>query len=107
MTQVLLEDFKKLDLRIAKILAVEEIPGADKLWKLSIDAGEPKTIVAGVKKFYPREALVGRSIVIVNNLAPAVIRGIESQGMLLAATEGEKLSLLMPDGGLAPGSPVG
>lgn len=107
MTAVSLEDFKKVELRIAKITGVEEIPGADRLWKLSIDAGEPKTIVAGVKKFYSRESLLGRSIIVVNNLAPALIRGVESNGMLLAAKEGDKLALLRPDADLAPGSIVG
>lgn len=107
MTSVSLEDFKKVELRVARITAVEDIPGADRLWKLSIDAGETKTIVAGIKKFYPRESLIGRSIVVVHNLAPAVIRGVESNGMLLAAKEGDRLSLLTPDTELAPGSPIG
>ncbi len=107
MTSVSLEDFKKVELRVAKITAVEDIPGADRLWKLSIDAGEAKTIVAGIKKFYPRESLIGRYIVVVHNLAPAIIRGVESNGMLLAAKEGDKLSLLAPDTELAPGSLIG
>ena len=102
------EDFKKTDLRTAKILEVTEIPGADRLWKLLIDTGaEKKEIVAGIKKFYTREALLGRSIIVVNNLVPSVIRGVESKGMLLAAKDGTELSLLCLDKDLPAGSPVG
>ncbi len=108
MTDLLFEDFKKAELRIAKILEVEEIPGADRLWKLRIDVGsEKKEIVAGIKMFYTREALLGRSIVIVHNLAPSVIRGVESRGMLLAAKDGTELALLGVDKDLPAGSVVG
>jgi methionyl-tRNA synthetase len=108
MSEVSLADFKRLDLCSAKILDVQEIPGADKLWRLTIDTGlEKKDIVAGIKTHYSREALLGKSIVVVNNLAPAVIRGVESRGMLLAAKAGEALSLLTPDKELPSGSPVG
>jgi methionyl-tRNA synthetase len=102
------EDFKKIELRTAKILDVQEIPGADKLWKLQIDVGsEKKDIVAGIKKSYTREALMGRSIVVVHNLAPSVIRGVESKGMLLAAKDGIELALLGIDKDLPPGSVIG
>jgi methionine--tRNA ligase beta chain len=105
---VTLDDFKKVELRTAKILDAQEIPGADRLWKLSIDVGsEKKEIVAGVKQFYAREALIGRTIVVVNNLAPTVIRGVESRGMLLAAKDGAALSLLSADKDLPPGSVIG
>lgn len=108
MSEVLLEEFKKLELRTAKILEAEEIPGADKLWKLKIDVGsEKKEIVAGIKAFYTKEALVGRSIVVVNNLSPATIRGVESRGMLLAAKDGSGLSLLTADKEMPAGSVVG
>lgn len=112
MSFVSIEDFKKLDLRMAKILEVEEIAGADRIWKLLVDVGtEKKTIVAGIKSFYSREALVGKQIIIVNNLEPAVIRGVSSQGMLLAAKNGDKaaplLALISPDSELPPGSVVG
>ena len=103
-----LDDFKKVELRTAKVLDAEEIPGADRIWKLTIDVGtEKKQIVAGVKAFYAKEALVGRSIVVVNNLAPSVIRGVESQGMLLAAKDGTTLSILTVDKDVPPGSLVG
>ena len=105
-----LDDFKKISLRMAKILAVDEIAGADRLWKLTIDAGlGPKTIVAGIKKSYPqKETLIGRNLVVVDNLEPAVIRGVESQGMLLAAKENGTLSLLTADKpDISPGSAIG
>ncbi len=103
-----LDDFKKVELRTAKVLDAEEIPGADRIWKLSIDLGtEKKQIVAGVKVFYTKEALVGRSIIVLNNLAPSVIRGVESQGMLLAAKDGTTLTILTVDKDVPPGSLVG
>ncbi len=101
-------DFKRAELKVARILDVQEIPGADRIWRLVVDAGAgPKEIVAGIKKHYTREALVGRSVIIVDNLDPAVIRGVESRGMLLAAKDGEIFSLLGTDKELPPGSPVG
>lgn len=109
MSPLPLADFKKIELKIARILEVEEIPGADRIWKLRVDAGsEQKTIVAGIKLAYPDKAsLVGRSVIIVSNLEPAVIRGVESAGMLLAAKDGTNLSLIAPDKDLPPGSSVG
>ena len=106
--EIPLADFKKIELKTAKILEVAEIPGADKLWKLMIDVGtEKKEIVAGIKTAYSREALLGKSIVVVNNLAPAVVRGVESRGMLLAAKGDTGPALLTVDGELPAGSPVG
>ncbi len=108
MSQATLEDFKKVELKVAKILDVQEIAGADKLWRLSIDVGlEKKEIIAGIKAFYPKEFLVGKSVIVVNNLAPAVIRGVESKGMLLAAKHGGDLALLTLDKEIPPGSVVG
>lgn len=108
MTPVTIEDFKKCDLRVAKVLQAEEIVGADRIWKLTIDTGsEKKQIVAGIKKFYTAEQLVGRSIIVLNNLAPSVIRGVESNGMLLAAKHEAQLSILTVDSDLPAGSIVG
>ena len=108
MTPLALEEFKKIELRTAKVLDAQEIPGADRLWKLLIDVGsEKKEIVAGIKAHYSREALIGRAIIIVNNLAPSIIRGVESKGMLLAAKSESQLTLLTLDRELPPGSPVG
>ena len=85
-----------------------EIPGADRIWKLLVDVGsEKKEIVAGIKAFYSRESLVGRNIIIVNNLEPAVIRGVQSCGMLLAGNDGGTLTLVAPEKELPPGSAVG
>ena len=92
------EDFSKLELRVAKVLEARPHPNADKLLLLQIDVGdEQKQIVAGIRAHYQPEQLVGRLIVVVNNLAPAMLRGESSNGMLLAATSGEKVVLLAPD----------
>lgn len=103
------EEFKKVDLIIAKVKEVEEIPNADKLYKLKIDIGnnESRTIVAGIKKYYSPEELKERLIVFLKNLAPATIRGIESQGMLLASTnQTGEISLILPDKAVEPGSTI-
>jgi methionyl-tRNA synthetase len=93
------DDFAKIELRVAKVLEARPHPNADKLLLLMIDVGEeqPKQIVAGIKAHYTPEQLVGKKIVVVNNLAPAMLRGESSNGMLLAATSGEKVILLTPD----------
>jgi tRNA-binding protein len=92
------EDFAKLELRVAKVLEARPHPNADKLLLLQIDVGdEQKQIVAGIRQHYAPEQLVGRRIVVVNNLAPAMLRGEASHGMLLAATSGERVVLLTPD----------
>jgi methionyl-tRNA synthetase len=101
------DDFKKLELKVAKILSAEPVLGATKLLKLVIDLGtEQRQIVAGIALAYKPEELVGKSIVVVANLAPAVIRGVESNGMLLAATGPAGLAFVTPDRETAPGSPV-
>ena len=102
------EDFGKIDLRVAKILEARPHPNADKLMLLQVDLGDiQKQIVAGIRAHYTPEQLVGRRIIIVNNLEPAMLRGETSNGMLLAATSGEKVVLLQPDDPEAlPGSRV-
>jgi len=101
------EDFKKLELKVAKVLSAEPVPGATKLLKLMIDLGSgERQIVAGIALAYRPEELVGKSIVVVSNLAPARIRGVESNGMLLAATSPTGMALLAPDRDIAAGSPV-
>ncbi len=104
--EVAIEDVHRLDLRIATILAAERVAGTDRLLRLSVDAGEPepRTIVSGIADAYQPEALVGRQIVLVANLKAAKIRGIVSNGMLLAARDESGLSLLTPDRPAAPGS---
>jgi methionyl-tRNA synthetase len=91
------EDFEKLDLRVAEILAAERVEGTDKLVKLQIDLGEERQIVAGIAQNYTPEDLVGKKIIVIANLEPATIRGVESNGMLLAASDDEGLALLIPD----------
>lgn len=93
------DDFAKLELRVAKVLEARPHPNADKLMLLqvSLGEGETKQIVAGIRLHYTPETLVGKSIIIVNNLEPAMLRGEASNGMLLAATSGEKVVLLTVD----------
>jgi methionyl-tRNA synthetase len=101
------DDFAKIELRIATVLAAREHPNADKLMLLQIKVGEDeKQIVAGIRLHYKPEDLVGRQIVIVNNLEPAVLRGEESNGMLLAASDSQGVVLLKPDRDCEPGSGV-
>ncbi len=93
-----IEDLLKVDLRVAKVLEAERVKGSEKLLKLRVSLGEEeRTIVAGIAKFYKPEKIIGKKIVIVANLKPRKIFGIESQGMLLAASDGENLSLIVPD----------
>jgi methionyl-tRNA synthetase len=92
------EDFAKLDLRVAKVVAAREHPNANKLLLLTIEVGgTQKQIVAGIRGHYEPDSLVGRQIVVVNNLQPALIRGEESNGMLLAASDSQGVVLLRPD----------
>lgn len=93
-----IEDFRKLDIRVARVLEVEDHPNADRLFVLKIDTGEKqKQIVAGIKDFYKKEDLSGRQIVVVDNVEPVTIRGQVSEGMLLAAHGDEIISVLIPD----------
>jgi methionyl-tRNA synthetase len=102
-----ISEFKKLDLRIAHIKSATLVPGAKKLLKMSVDIGDgERQIVAGIAEHYAPEDLVGKNIVVVANLKPAKIRGVESQGMLLAASDGDNVILLVPDKEAAPGSPI-
>jgi len=100
-------DFQKVQLRTARIVAADRITGADKLLKLKVDiSGEERQIVAGIALHYAPESLIGRSVVVVVNLKPARLRGVESNGMLLAATSGTVLRLVTVDGDLPSGSVV-
>lgn len=110
-TIIQFEDFAKLDLRVAQIKKIEDIEGADKLYKLTLDVGElgQRTICAGIKEFYKKEDLKKKKIIIIANLAPRKLKGIESQGMLLAAStkDHKTVSLISPDQDIVPGSRVG
>lgn len=104
---VTFEQFKAMDIRIAKIVAAEDHPNADKLYLLTVDTGAgTKKLVAGVKQYYTKEELPGKEVVVLNNLEPATIRGVKSEGMALATRDGEKLALLVPEEEVKVGSPV-
>jgi methionyl-tRNA synthetase len=105
---ITIDDFKKVDLRVAKIVAAEPVPKSKKLLKLQVEVGtEKRQIVAGIALHYKPEDLVGKSVVVVFNLQPATLMGVESKGMLLAASEGDgKLFFLSPAGELASGAKV-
>lgn len=101
------EDFQKLDLRVAEILDVKPHPNADKLFVLDVDiGGEKRQLVAGIKQHYKAEELKGKKIIVVANLEPAKLRGVESQGMLLATEKDGKLALLTTDRDIGTGSAV-
>lgn len=102
------DDFKKLDLRVAKILEIEPHPNADRLYVIKIDVGgETKQIVAGIRLSYPSpEALVGKKVVVINNLEPAVIRGTESNGMILAASGETGPVVLFPEKDVPEGTTI-
>jgi methionine--tRNA ligase beta chain len=105
--EITYEDFAKLDLKVATIKEVEEIPEADKLYKLTLDDGEKeRTIAAGIKQHYEKEDLVGKQIIIIANLAPRKLKGITSEGMLLAADENGKPTLLIPEEKVEEGSEI-
>jgi len=103
---ITLDVFKSLDLRIATILAAEPVEGADRLLKLTLDVGElgERTVAAGIKAWYAPENLVGKQVSYLANLEPRLLRGIESQGMLVAADNGTRAILLHPDLPLPAGS---
>lgn len=102
------DDFAKFELKIATILSAERIEGSEKLLKLSIDLGEaePRTLAAGIGKRYSPEELVGTQIVVIANLAPRTIMGVESQGMLLATDDESGPVLLRPQSTVNPGSTI-
>ena len=109
-TMISYEEFRKTELRVGKILEAERVEQSDKLLKLKVDLGtETRQIVAGIGKHYQPERLVGTSIIIVANLEPRALMGLESQGMLLAASDEGKTTLVLvrPDNDIAPGSSVG
>ncbi|MEK6847365.1 MAG: methionine--tRNA ligase subunit beta [Nanoarchaeota archaeon] len=110
MTKIPYPDFEKLDLRVGKILFVENHPKADKLYVLTVDLGEKenRTIVAGLKPYYKPEDLKGKQAVFVANLQPVVLRGIESNGMILAASTENKSEVIFiaPEKEISPGSKI-
>jgi methionyl-tRNA synthetase len=101
------KDWQNLDLRVAEILEVEDHPDADKLYVLKIKIDEEeRTIVAGIKESYPKEELIGKKIIVLANLKPAVLRGVKSEGMLLAASKDGKVVLLTSDKDIDSGAKI-
>ena len=108
MEQISLEEFSKVQLRVAEVKAAEKVEGADKLLKLTLGLGEEtRTVVSGIAPWYPPEELPGRRVVLVANLKPAKLRGIVSEGMILAADDGDgNLVLVGPEQDIATGAEV-
>jgi len=101
------DDFKKVELKVAEVKSVEPHPNADKLMILNVDlGGEQRQIVAGLKQWYQPEHLVGKKIVVVANLQPAKLRGVESNGMLLAAQSGDDVVILTTEKDIPSGAQV-
>ena len=106
-TTLSFEEFQKLDLRVGRIVSAEPVPKANKLLKLTVDLGHAqRTVVAGIAESYRPEALVGKNIILVANLTPRTLRGIESQGMVLAAESNDQIVLASFDAAVQPGSKV-
>ena len=107
--EIVIDDFKKIELRVAKIIKAEPVPKSDKLFRIDLDLGyERRTIVSGIRDFCTAEDLEGKSIIVICNLKPATLRGVISNGMLLAAetADGKGLALLTTDRDIAPGSRI-
>ena len=104
---VSIKDFQQLEIRIAQVCDAQPHPNADRLYVLKIKVGETeKQIVAGIRTSYAADQLVGKKVVVINNLEPATIRGVESQGMLLAASDERGHSILIPDRDISSGAQV-
>lgn len=105
---ITIDQFKQLELKVGTVTAAEPHPNADRLVVLRVDLGESehRQIVAGIRAHYAPETLVGRQIVVVANLEPAKLRGVESQGMLLAASGDDRVVLVRPDEAMPPGAAV-
>lgn len=107
--EISFQDFQKLDLRIGRIISCEDVPGADKLYKLEVDIGkETRTLIAGLKPYLNTDDIAGKKVLMLVNLAPRKIRGIESHGMILAAVVGDidDVVLITPDKDVPPGTTV-
>jgi len=102
-----IEDFKKLELKVAEIKEVNDHPNADRLYVISLDlGGRTKQVVAGIKNSYQKEDLLGKQVVVVDNLEPALLRGVESQGMILAVQDAQGIAIVSPARKVSLGSTV-
>ncbi len=94
-------------MKVAEVIAAEKVPDSDKLLKLQLNVGaETRQVVSGIAKQYSPEDMVGKKVILITNLQPAVLRGVESQGMILAATKGKKLVLVTVDGDIPAGAQI-
>ena len=104
---ITIDEFRKIDLKIATVKAVEPHPNADRLMVLKVDlGGEERQICAGIRNHYTPEDLLGKQIVVVANLETAILRGMESQGMLLAASDEGRVIILTPEKSVQPGAKI-
>ena len=104
---ITIDQFRAIELKVGTVRAAEPHPNADRLLLLRVDVGgEERQLVAGIRAHYDPATLVGRQVIVVANLEPAKLRGVESQGMVLAAADGDRVVLLRPDDAVTPGSPV-
>lgn len=104
---ITIEDFKKMELQVAEVTSVSPHPEADRLLVLRVRLGDSeRTLVAGIRKHYSESELVGKRVVVVTNLEPASIRGVTSEGMLLAASDSEILTLIVPEREIPSGARV-
>ena len=102
------DDFSRLNIRVGKIISAEDVEGSNKLIKMKVDIGdEERQIVAGISKYYSLDELTNKTVIVLINLEPRKIFGIESQGMLLASIDEDKVSLLQTDKEMIPGSEIG
>ncbi|MBU0503535.1 MAG: methionine--tRNA ligase subunit beta [Candidatus Omnitrophota bacterium] len=102
-----IEEFKKLELRVARVKEIQDHPNADKLYVIIVDLGDrTKQIVAGIKGSYTKEELLDKQVILVDNLEPAILRGVESQGMLLAASDETGIAIVSPQRQVKLGSVV-
>jgi len=104
---ITIDQFRAIELKVGTVRAAEPHPNADRLLVLRVDVGgEERQLVAGIRAHYDAATLVGRQVIVVANLEPAKLRGVESQGMVLAASDGDRVVLLRPDEPVAPGAVV-
>lgn len=102
-----IDDFRKIEFKVAEIKEVQDHPNADRLYVVILDVGDKtKQVVAGIRGAYTKEELVGKQVVLVDNLEPAMLRGVESQGMLLAASDDMGLAIISPEKKMKLGSIV-
>jgi methionyl-tRNA synthetase len=105
--RITIDDFSRVDLRVAEVMAAEKVAKSKRLLKLTVKVGsETRTLVAGIAEHYEPATLVGRKVVVVANLEPLTLMGVESNGMVLAASEGNDLALIVLDRDLPPGAKV-